>query len=51
MLELRYQRTIFINTSDFVSLQICEKKAVFDIVVSLFLGCCDMPTLSSVGGR
>ncbi|KAG2247140.1 hypothetical protein Bca52824_086768 [Brassica carinata] len=44
-------RTIFIKMSDSVSLHICEKKAVFDIIVPLFLGCCDMPTLSSVGGR
>ena len=44
-------RTVFIKMSDSVSLHICEKKAVFDIVVPLFLGCCDMPTLSSVGGR
>ena len=44
-------RTVFIKMSDSVSLRICEKKAVFDIVVPLFVGGCDMPTLDSVGGR
>ena len=43
-------RTVSFKMSDSVHYIFVKRKAIFDIVMLLFFGCCGKSTLGSVGG-